>query len=467
MTVTTASTPVTPAPVTRQLGEFVASMATRNIPAEAFEVAKLGFTDCIGTMLAGGVEDAPRIVRDVLKAPGGASSLLLSEASAPAPEAALINGVAAHALDYDDVALRGHPSTVIVPAILAEADEQGSSGADCLRAFIAGYEVWAEIALRDPDQHHMKGWHPTGIFGAPAAAAACAVLLKLDAETTAHALALAVSGSAGLMANFGSMTKPFHAGQSARAGLLAARLAKAGFTASLDAFEHPQGYLNAMSPAGKVDRTSPVKAGTEWRILEYKLNIKKYPICYGTHRAIDGMLDLLEANPGVKGDDVAKVTVLTSRRSHTILRNARPKTGLEAKFSMQFAMASSLIARRVGMSELTDAFVLKPEIQNLLPKVEMEIDDRQNEVGYSPFDLVTVVLKDGRRIVGKEVSEARGGANTPLRPNELETKFLDCVAVGQGSQSANKASTKSAGPQLFAALQRLDHVRDMREVRLG
>ena len=218
MTATTAGTPITPAPVTRQLGAFVASMGTRNIPAEAFEVAKLGFTDCIGTMLAGGIEDAPRIVRDVLKAPGGASSLLLSEASAPAPEAALINGVAAHALDYDDVALRGHPSTVIVPAILAEADEQGSSGADCLRAFIAGYEVWAEIALRDPDQHHMKGWHPTGIFGAPAAAAACAVLLKLDAETTAHALALAVSGSAGLMANFGSMTKPFHAGQSARAG---------------------------------------------------------------------------------------------------------------------------------------------------------------------------------------------------------------------------------------------------------
>ena len=466
MTVTSAGTPITPAPVTRQLGAFVASMGTRNIPAEAFEVAKLGFTDCIGTMLAGGVEEAPRIVREVLKAPNGASSLLLTAASAPAPEAALINGTAAHALDYDDVALRGHPSTVIVPAILAEADEQGSSGADCLRAFIAGYEVWAEIALRDPDQHHMKGWHPTGIFGAPAAAAACAVLLKLDAETTAHALALAVSGSAGLMANFGSMTKPFHAGQSARAGLLAARLAKAGFTASLDAFEHPQGYLNAMSPAGKVDRTSPVKAGTEWRILEYRLNIKKYPICYGTHRAIDGMLDLLEANPGVKADDVAKVTVLTSRRSHTILRNARPKTGLEAKFSMQFAMASALVARRVGMAELTDGFVMRPEIQSLLEKVEMEIDDRQNEVGYSPYDLVTVALKDGRTIVSKEVSEARGGANTPLRPKELETKFLDCVEVGQGGPEGN-SSTKSAGPQLFAALQRLDHVRNMREVRLG
>ena len=452
-----------PAPVTRQLAAFVASMGTRNdIPAEAFEVAKLGFTDCVGTMLAGGIEDAPRIVREVLKASAGPSSLLLGKDSAPAPEAALINGTAAHALDYDDVALRGHPSTVIVPAILAEADHQGSSGADCLRAFIAGYEVWAEIALRDPDQHHMKGWHPTGIFGAPAAAAACAVLLKLDAETTAHALALAVSGSAGLMANFGSMTKPFHAGQSARAGLLAARLAKAGFTASLDAFEHPQGYLVAMSPNGKVDRTSPVTAGTAWRILEYRLNIKKYPICYGTHRAIDGMLDLLEANPGIKPDDVAKVTVLTSRRSHTILRNARPKTGLEAKFSMQFAMASSLVAGRVGIAELTDGFVLRPDVQGLFPKVEMEIDDRQNEVGYSPYDLVTVELKDGRKIVGAEVVEARGGANTPLKPDELAVKFRDCVAVG-----APRGTPKAAGEALFAALQRLDHVNSMRELRLG
>ena len=187
-----AATPApTGAPVTRQLGEFVASMATRNIPAEAFAVARMGFTDCIGTMLAGGVEDAPRIVRDVLKAPAGPASLLLGPSGAPAPEAALINGTAAHALDYDDVALRGHPSTVIVPAILAEGEETGATGADALRAFVAGYEVWAEIALRDPDQHHMKGWHPTGIFGAPAAAAACAVLMRLDAETSAHALALA------------------------------------------------------------------------------------------------------------------------------------------------------------------------------------------------------------------------------------------------------------------------------------
>ena len=118
------------------------------------------------------------------------------------------------------------------------------------------------------------------------------------------------------------------------------------------------------------------------------------------------------------------------------------------------------------MAELTDGFVLRPEIQSLLPKVEMEIDDRQNEVGYSPYDLVTVALKDGRTIVSKEVSEARGGANTPLRPKELETKFLDCVEVGQGGPEGN-SSTKSAGPQLFAALQRLDHVRNMREVRLG
>jgi 2-methylcitrate dehydratase PrpD len=449
------ATAATPA-LTLQLGEFVASLARRNLPVEALEIAKLGFTDCIGTMLAGSIEDAPRIVAKVLDAPTGSATLTLGPASAPAPEAALINGTAAHALDYDDVALRGHPSTVIVPAILAEAETLEASGLDMLKAFVAGYEVWAEIALRDPDQHHMKGWHPTGIFGAPAAAAACAFLHKLSPEKCAHAIALAASGSAGLMANFGTMTKPFHAGQSSRAGLLAARLAKEGFTASLDAFEHAQGYLNAISPALKVDRSSPVKAGTEWRILEWRLNIKKYPLCYGTHRAIDGMLDLLDATP-VRPEEVAKVTVLTSRRSATILRNARPKTGLEAKFSMQFAMASSLIMRRVGLAELTDEFVRRPDVQALLPKVVVEVDESEseNEAGYTPFDQVTVETTDGRRLEGREVAEARGGANTPLKPNELEAKFRDCLALGRPGADA---------AALFGLLQSLDKAGSAREI---
>ncbi|MBN8902209.1 MAG: MmgE/PrpD family protein, partial [Rhodospirillales bacterium] len=281
---------------------------------------------------------------------------------APAPEAAWINGTAAHALDYDDVALRGHPSTVLVPAILAEAEALDASGADMLTAYVAGYETWAELFRRDSGLLHQKGWHPTGLYGAVGAAAACAKLHKLDAETAAIAIALGASQAAGLMSNFGTMTKPFHAGKSAHAGIMAARLAKAGFTANTDALEHPQGFLHAISPTGTEDREGAPRAGTEWAILTQGLGIKKYPTCYCTHRAIDCVLDLVATTP-IAPEQVAKVTVGISDYFATVLRNHQPDTGLAAKFSIEFAMASGIVAYSVGLRELTDGFVQRPDLQ--------------------------------------------------------------------------------------------------------
>jgi 2-methylcitrate dehydratase PrpD len=444
------------APITRDLGAFVASVPESDVPGEALDIAKLGFTDCIGTLVAGSIEEAPRILLRVLGESAGRASVLLGPATAAAPEAALINGTAAHALDYDDVVLKGHPSTAMVPALLAEAEESGGSGLDLLRAYVAGYEVWADLVLRDPDQLHMKGWHPTGVMGSVATAAACAALLRLDAERSAHAIALGASGSAGLMANFGTMTKPFHAGQAARAGLLAARLARSGFTASLDALEHAQGFLAAISPAGRADRASVAKPGAPWRILQYRLGIKKYPMCYCTHRAIDGMLDLIAATPlAPKG--VAHVVVTTSRRNMTVLRNARPQTGLEAKFSMQFAMASALVARRAGLAELTDKFVQRSDIQALLPKVTVVPDDRESAdlPGYAPFDTVVVETADGRRLESRPILEAKGGPTLPLSRAELRAKFLDCVAIGRPDAD---------GDRLFDVLQGLESVRSVGEI---
>ena len=211
----------------------------------------MGFIDTIGTMMVGRKEDSVRILTDVLAPAEGPATLTFGARKAAAPEAAWINGTAAHALDYDDVSLRGHPSTVLVPAILAEAETLDSSGSDMITAYVAGYEVWAELALRETGLLHEKGWHPTGLYGAPAAAAACAKLRKLDAEKAAIAIALGASQSSGLMSNFGTMTKPFHAGKAAHAGIMAARLAEAGFTANTDALEHPRGFLHAISPQGQ------------------------------------------------------------------------------------------------------------------------------------------------------------------------------------------------------------------------
>ena len=254
-------------------------------------------------MVAGAHDPAPQLLRRGLMPQPGPASLYFSGEGAAAPEAAWINGTAGHALDYDDVGCRGHVSTVLLPAILAEAETLGASGREMFAAYVAGYETWAELARRDPGHHHVKGWHPTGIFGAIGAGAACAGLRRLSPEQATMAVALAASQAGGIMANFGTMTKPFHAGRAAHAGVVAARLAGLGFTAAADALEHPQGFLSAVSPEGKADREGPVPPlGTEWQIVRQGISIKKYPACYCTHRALDGMLELLARHPMKPGD---------------------------------------------------------------------------------------------------------------------------------------------------------------------
>ena len=211
---------------------------------------------------------------------------------------------------------------------------------------------------------------------------------------------------------------------------MAARLADAGFTASADALEHPLGFLAAVSPHARADRTSPANVGRAWQILKQGLSVKKYPLCYCTHRALDGMLDLIGTHKVVP-EEVASITVSTSRRNTTILRNARPQTGLEAKFSMQFAMASAIVAGRAGLGELTDAFVRRADVQGLLAKVAVQPDDREDAVrsGVAPYDLVLLETHDGRRLEAR-VTDERGSPKLPLSQEQLWAKFESCFAVG-------------------------------------
>jgi 2-methylcitrate dehydratase PrpD len=420
-------------PLTRDLGRFVADIAFERLPAEAVVVARTGFADCIATMIAGANDPAPQLLRRALNPSGGDATLYFTGKRCPAPEAAWINGTAAHALDYDDVAaLRGHPSAVLVPAILAEGEALGASGRDMIAAYAAGYETWAELAWRDPGHHHRKGWHPTGIFGPIGAAAACCVLRRLDAERATSALALAASHSSGIMANFGTMTKPYHAGRSAHSGLISARLAEIGFTASPDALEHPQGFLSAVSPEGEADRDSPPQGlGREWNIVKHRLGIKKYPACYCTHRALDAMLGLLALHP-LKPEEIGRITVTLSETHSLVLRNHRPQTGLQAKFSMEFAMACAVVARRAGVAEYTDAFVQRPEIQHMIPRVRIETNRNYDPElsGASLWDQVRVDLLAGGSIDSEKVHRAKGHADRPLSEAELYDKFRGCLEAG-------------------------------------
>lgn len=419
-------------PLTQELGGFVAGLTYEKLPKEAVEIARTGFTDTIATMIAGAHDPASQLLRKGLAPAAGPASLYFSGDTSAAPEAAWINGTAGHALDYDDVGCRGHVSTVLAPAILAEAETLGLGGKEMFAAYVAGYESWAELSRRDPGHHHVKGWHPTGIFGAIGAGAACAALRRLNPEQTAIALALSASQAGGIMANFGTMTKPFHAGRAAHAGLVSARLAELGFTAATDAIEHPQGFLSAVSPEGRADREGQVlDHHAEWHILKQGLSIKKYPACYCTHRALDAMLELLAKQP-LKPAEIKKITVSISKTHSLILRNHAPQTGLEAKFSMEFAMAAAVISRRASLAEYTDEFVRRPEVQELMRRVAIVTNENYDPVqsGASVWDQVVVELANGETIESGQVRRARGHAERPLGEAELFDKFRTCLDAG-------------------------------------
>lgn len=416
--------------LTLELGAFVSRLQYRDLPAEAIAVARLGFVDCVGVMIAGSVEPVVDIVaRTVLDGcTGGEAAVLLSARRAPSPLAAWVNGTAAHALDYDDAG-GGHRSAILVPTLLAEGEALGASGAEMITAYVAGFETWLELALREKGHLHERGWHPTAIYGALAAAAAAARLRGLDGERTATALAIAASEASGLVANFGSMVKPFHAGNSARAGIVAARLAAHGMTANVHALEHERGFLAAVSQRGEFDALRPASTlGVEWRITIDGVSIKKYPTCYCTHRAIDAMLELV-ADQHILAADVGQIEVLIGKTQKAILHADRPMTALEAKFSIQFAMACALLERKVTLCELVDAVVLRPDMQALVERVKVTLTTDYDPAmpQYAPFEQVKVRLKSGRVLESERVRRARGHMTRPLAEAELFAKFASCL----------------------------------------
>lgn len=418
--------------VTQQIGAFIEAFDLDTVPQAGIEAAVRGFADCVAVMIAGAGEAAPRMAASMVDgstknegtAPEVPSGRLLT-----VMDAAFVNGVASHVLDYDDVAMDSHTSTVLVPAILAQGWALESSGRDALGAYIVGYEIWALLNSLEPGPLHERGFHPTATWGTVAAAGACAWLQGLDAAATTHAVAIAASLASGLVANFGTMTKSLHAGRSAQASVLAARLAARGFTASTDVLEHPTGFMRAHSPSGRPDVSDRNhELGRRWRLPEMGLHIKRYPLCYSTHRAIDAMLELVDEHD-LQSSDVRTIRVKAGRTQLVMLRNHAPKTGLEAKFSMEFAMASALVARRVGLRELTDDFVRRPEVVEAMRKIVCEPVDETGEDGlpFAPFDTVSIELNSGQVLDHPGIAHAKGSWQRPLMLVEFREKFDDCV----------------------------------------
>jgi aconitate decarboxylase len=424
--------------LTADLGAFVAGMPARTVPPDAASAIRRGMADCVGVAFASDGEPVLAHARSMISGASQGEARLWTEAAcASAADAAFFNAVAAHALDFDDTGLDGHPSVVLAPVVLAEAERLGASWSQAVNAYAAGYEVWAELSGRDADRHHGKGWHPTAVFGVVACAAASACLRGLDASRAAHALGIAASMAGGLVANFGSMTKPLQVGLAARNGIVAAQLAQRGLTASADALESPRGYLAALSPAGRVRLDGPATPADPWQLQHQGLNIKRYPVCYATHRIVDAAISLHE-RLGAEVDAIESVTAHIGRLQAAMLRSSRPVTGLDAKFSAEYTIACGLLRGHVDLPDLDDDSVNEADVQALLRRVRVvavdEIDTE--EPLFSPQDRLEVRFTDGRVMTAEPVHRALGHASRPIPLDALRAKFMACVRLARSEAEA-------------------------------
>jgi aconitate decarboxylase len=397
------------------------------------DIVRTACVDTVACILAGRDDPATRKLLHwaTQHTPQAASSrLLFGTHRALAPQAALVNGVAGHALDYDDVGLAGHPSVVLVPALMAEHDRTGFAGKDLCEAYAKGYAVWADLQRRLHCSLHAQGWHPTAIFGTLAVAAAIASARRLDARQTSHALGIAASLTSGVVANFGSMTKPLHIGRAAEAGMLAVEFAQMGVDASSDALDGPAGLLAALVGLDHVDLQSPLPESFESTLLRQRPGIKKYPVCYAAHRVADGVLDLCQAHD-LRIEDIASVDATISSTTAGVLRHHRPTRLTEARFSLEFVVATALLHRRVGLREVSHATLADPAVRRLMTDVRIHTTDTSCplEPSFALTDEVSLQLQDGRTLSSGPIRFARGHAERPLNESQLKEKLMGCVPV--------------------------------------
>src|SRR2546422_7390653 len=329
---------------TARLAEFVVKTTLRECPDGAITQVRRAALDTLGVMLAGAAEPAAASVRAVVRAEGSTPlCTVVGTSLRTAPTwAALANGTAGHAHDFDDTnfALMGHPSAPLLAAALAAGEAEMADGGAVVLAYIVGFEVSATLgAALNPD-HYTRGWHATSTLGTLGCAAAAARLLRLDVTQTRHALAIAATHASGLKENFGSMTKPYHAGHAALSGIRSAQLAREGLTGSDTALEGKQGYVAAFGGAERLEESLD-GLGRVWQLLTSGIAVKPYPSCALTHSAIDSPLELRAAH-GLTPRDVTAVEVGVNRVVPDVLAHPHPTTSLERKFSMQFCAAAEI-----------------------------------------------------------------------------------------------------------------------------
>lgn len=450
--------------VTRALTEYVLRTGYADFPVEAITAAKRAVLDTLGVMIAGSTEHCARIAAEVIRDEGGrpTATVVGQGFAASSRGAALVNGTAAHALDYDDVttAMHGHPSPPLLPVLLAVGEETSASGQALIEAYVLGFELQCKVGRGLGASHYPHGWHATATLGALGATVAAGKLYGLDVSQLGMALGVATSLAGGTRQNFGSMTKPLHPGHAAQSGILAAQLARRGFSAAPAILEAPMGFLNLFSPdADATPERVPHRLGDPFEIVSPGISVKKYPCGYKIHVALDAILSLCEQHQ-IVADEVEQIAITVPRGETTPLIHPRPTSGLEGKFSLPYCMAAAVLDRRVLLDTFTESAVQRPEAQALLRRVHVTEAPEPVAEDRQPYADVTVSLRNGTTLRERR-NGAHGSAEQPLSWDELAAKYRDCTVRVIGRERAEETLA------LVTDLERLPNTRDLSRLVAG
>jgi 2-methylcitrate dehydratase PrpD len=444
----------------RELAIRIADMRYEQLPAAAVYGSRIAVMDTIGCMLAGANEDAVKIIQATLQPTGGPCAIIGSTDKTNALDAALVNGTAAHALDYDNGSntMGGHASATMVPALLAAAEAFGGSGKDVVLAHTVGFEVGTRLGLGVNFHHYEKGWHPTSTLGTFAVIGACASLLKLSVAQTEMALGIGTSLASGIKANFGTMTKPMHVGHCARNGLFAVLLARSGYTASAQAFEHKQGFFNVFNGAENYDESRILEHwATPLQIVQPGAGYKQYPCCAATHAALDATLKIVARHGGkLDAHQIAKVETWTPARRLAHTNRPDPASNLDAKFSVQYCVARALLEGEVVMEHFEGDAWRDERVGKLTRRVQSTI----HLPGQFPADNhfgaeVRVTFTNGETDSERVDIQLGRTADNPIPASLLRAKFENCAAC---------ALPLAQVKELASQLDQLEELASIREI---
>jgi len=421
---------------TEKIARFIVETDYEDIPRDAVEKAKRTTLDCMGAALAGVAEPVSQTITGYVTKLGGPSqaSLFGAGLKVSVPEAALTNGVIAHALDYDDCGVKiGHPSVLVLPAVLSLGEHLGASGRDILTAYILGLEIEGKMALHADFKLMQARLNHQTWYGSIGAAAACAKLLRLEVPKTRMALGIGANFACGLSANHGSMAGAMAAGNACRNGVIAALMAQEGVTANPDIIEAKNGFYDTLVGRDHYDAERMADGlGNPFYIESPGIGLKKYPSCYHTHRALDGVFQLLGEHR-LSDKDIAEVDVGTSERAMRVLSFSEPATPYQAKFSMPYCIAAAVVDHQVTLDTFTAHKMEDRGIVEARKKVHLFFPDIPIWPGLADVgpdtefvgNPVTIRTRDGRSYSAR-VDIPRGDPALPLTDNELLAKYRDC-----------------------------------------